>query len=57
MSTHQAKLLLELASEIKSKGKKRTEIVASLTAAKILTKDEKFTNHYPQLKKALAAAE
>lgn len=57
MSTQQVKLLMELAARIKSKPKSRGEIVASLKAAKILTKEENLTGHYSHLKRVVTTAE
>lgn len=57
MSTRQAKLLFELAAKIKSRQKSRDEIVASLKAARILTKGENLTAHYSNLKKVVISTE
>jgi len=51
--SNQTKLLLQLASKIKTKPKSKNEIVASLHAAKILTKNGNFTAHYSNLKKVV----
>jgi len=55
MSTNQAKLLLELARKIKATPKKREQIVASLTSAKIITKNENLTAHYANSRKTSSA--
>ena len=54
MNNTQAKLLSELAKKIKSEPKTRSQILDSFTTAKILTKKENFTNHYPNLKKVVS---
>jgi hypothetical protein len=56
MEPNQVKLLSSLAKRIKSEKKDRSKVVASLQSAKILTKNENFTGHYSNLKKAVSSA-
>ena len=56
MSNNQAKLLSTLAKKIRSQPKDRKQIVVTLTSAKILTKEENFTNHYSNLKKVVSTS-
>lgn len=53
METNQVKLLASLAKKIKTEKKDRAKVVASLQSAKILTKNEKFTNKYSNLNKVV----
>lgn len=53
METNQVKLLTSLAKKIKTEKKDRAKVVASLQSAKILTKNEKFTNKYSNLNKVV----
>lgn len=57
MEDRQIKLLKVLAEKIKSEKKDRTNVVASLQSAKILTKTEQFTGHLKNLDKVFAEAE
>lgn len=50
--TDQKKLLTELVSKLKNEPKNKSQAVASLQSAKIITKSGAFTSHYPNLKKA-----
>lgn len=49
METDQIKLLEALAEKIKTEKKDRTEVIAFLQSAKILTKQENFTRNYRHL--------
>jgi hypothetical protein len=55
MDNHQAKLLSALAKEIKSEPKDRSNILVSLTSAKIITKKENLTSAYSNLKRVIPA--
>ncbi|HYX06417.1 MAG TPA: hypothetical protein VE912_06755 [Bacteroidales bacterium] len=57
MEEKQLKLLRALAKKIKSEKKERTNVVASLQSAKILTKGENFTAHLKNLDKVFANVE
>ncbi len=55
MDETQLKLLKALAKKIKSEKKERTDVLASLRSAKILTKGENFTSHLKNLDKVFTA--
>ncbi len=54
MEVNQVVLLTSLAKEIKSEKKDRSKIVSTLRSAKIITKDENFTEHFSNLKKVVS---
>ena len=56
MAKDQVQLLKELAEELKSEPKDKDKALATLVAAKILTKKGHFTRHYPNLKRVVAMA-
>jgi len=56
MNNNQKRLLSDLAKQIKAEPKNRTQIVVSLTSAKILTKKENLTNHYSNLGKVVSSS-
>lgn len=51
METKQVKLLAALAKRIKSEQKDKVRVISSLQSAKILTKQEIFTDHLKNLNK------
>lgn len=53
MNKNQAQLLQDLAKKIKSENRDRSEVVASLQKARILTKGENMTTHYSHLKRVM----
>ena len=53
MEKKQIKLLTALAKKLKAEKKNRAKVVASLQAAKILTKNGNFTGHYSSLNRAV----
>ncbi len=53
METNQVKLLETLAKKIKSEKRDKAQIIASLHAAKILTKQGNFTNKFSNLSKVV----
>lgn len=55
METNQVKLLISLAKKIRIQNKDKTQAVASLHSAGILTKRGNFTSHYGNLKKVAKA--
>jgi hypothetical protein len=56
METNQIKLLTALAKKIKREKKERSQIILTLQAAKILTKNENFTSHYSNLKRVVTVS-
>lgn len=57
MTKDQIKLLSRLAKDLKARKKSKKEVVASLQAARILTKGNRFAGHYSHLSKAVSASE
>ena len=53
MEANQIKLLESLAKKIKSQSRDKSAAIASLHAAKILTKNGEFSKNYPNLKRAV----
>ncbi|MCU0238809.1 MAG: hypothetical protein MUC29_05150 [Pyrinomonadaceae bacterium] len=56
MEANQIKLLSSLAKKLKKEKRERSQIISTLQAAKILTKNENFTTHYSNLKKVVTAS-
>ena len=56
MAANQIELLTALAKKIETEKKDRAKVIASLQAAKILTKSENFTKSYSNLKKVVTVA-
>jgi hypothetical protein len=56
METNQIKLLKSLAKKLKKEKRERSQIILTLQAAKILTKNENFTVHYSNLKKVVTVS-
>lgn len=57
MTRDQIKLLSRLAKDLKERKKTKKEVVASLQAARILTKGNQFTGHYKHLNKVVSASD
>ena len=55
MHEDQVKILLALARRKKKEKRTNLEVLSFLQSAKILAKDNNFTKHYSNIKKALAA--
>ncbi len=53
---NQAKLIIALASKLKSEKKVIANIITTFTSAGILTKQQKFTKNYANLEKAVELA-
>jgi hypothetical protein len=56
MEANQIKLLSSLAKKLKKEKRERSQIISTLQAAKILTKNENFTTYYSNLKKVVTAS-
>jgi hypothetical protein len=54
MEKKQIALLTALAKRLKTENKDKAKVVASLQAAKILTKNGNFTEHYKTLNKVVS---